>query len=395
MVYRIDLRDADFQKLYKVNANIVEDFQYNIIVKEVFDEMDYYRIRKQWNGGKWSSDQRGAYTSFESAREHITDDMIADGYKIFSPTGEILFPIAYNETATTLYNRGFVANLAYWSDVLDGKAQLSLDTLKQLCQNVIDNTNPEDFGASYRRFVFDNNGYVIGHMFKPEDFCIQYIDAAKSKLSGVDCVSGFNLGYFGNYKENGKLFTLPAANLVADIDVTSVREEALQYLRERKITPEGKLHFSASTSTPEFRNKQISTLVIYKTEAYGIEYKARMEKLSDVTNDEIEYAVSGAPIIWNGRQSTDYLSEGWDSSITRSTYHGVLGLKGQQLYYFKVFTTSKNCIDSGELYEFLRPYELTYAIKVDGGGSFYANLGDQVTKTSENRRINNVGIVRY
>lgn len=357
--------------------------------------MRYFRIRKTWNNGKWVADQIGAYTSLEAAKLHITQDLINAGYKIFSPDGEIVYPEQFNELSTKLYDAGIVSDKQYWSDVFDGKIEVSLDNLKYLCQNALSNlVSSGDFGTSKRQFIYDHDT-VVGMMFKPQDFQIRYLDAIKSKLEGINCVSCFNLGYFGNYTEGKQKFTLPGANLVADIDVTSVPEEVLQYLRERKISPEGKLHYSANKSTPEFRDKKVSTLVIYKSEAYGSEYMAQMAKLNDVDSDEILYAISGAPVIWNRKKVTDFRSEGWDNSITRATYHGILGLKGQQLYYFWTKTTSSDCITSGELYNFLQPYELDYAIKVDGGGSFYAKLGEAAVKTSENRRINNVGIIRY
>lgn len=345
--------------------------------------MEYYRIRKEWNGGKWTKDQLGAYTSLEAAKSHITSQNVSDGYKIFSPSGEVAYPILYNKTAEKLHSEGIISDLTYWSDVLDGKVQVSSENLNFLCDKFLKAL----LSKSEDHYLRDANGCVIGIKFKPENFSIQYIDAKKLKMQSIQADAVFNAGYFGNYKENGQLFTLPGANIVADINVVDIPEVELKYLRERKLTDNGKLHFSAFENVGQFNSCNVSTLVI------DIDNKVSMKKLNSVAADEIRYAISGAPFIWDGEEVTNYKAEGWDSSIGRRTTHGVLGLKGNDIYYLRVETQSSNCMTS-ELYELVSKYSLDYAIKLDGGGSYYSRIGDTEYYTSENRRINNIGIVR-
>ena len=35
----------------------------------------YYKIRKEWNGGKWTPDQKGAYSSKEAAIENCSQEI--------------------------------------------------------------------------------------------------------------------------------------------------------------------------------------------------------------------------------------------------------------------------------------------------------------------------------
>ena len=80
-------------------------------------------------------------------------------------------------------------------------------------------------------------------------------------------------------------------------------------------------------------------------------------------------------------------------SITRPTYHGFIGLKDDKIYYFNMKTTSNNCIISGEVYNKISGFGFNDVIKVDGGGSFFYKNGNSIIKTSEDRRINNVGVI--
>ena len=55
--------------------------------------MGYYRVRKNWNNGKWDSSQICAYTDKEKAIAECTKERIEQGYKVFDPNGEVVYPI--------------------------------------------------------------------------------------------------------------------------------------------------------------------------------------------------------------------------------------------------------------------------------------------------------------
>lgn len=94
------------------------------------------------------------------------------------------------------------------------------------------------------------------------------------------------------------------------------------------------------------------------------------------------------------RVTTEYLDEGWDNSIVRPTVHGFLGIKDNYIYYFYIETKTSNCITSGEVYDKIKDCGFSDVIKVDGGGSFYCKINGEIQKsTSENRQINNIGVV--
>ena len=88
------------------------------------------------------------------------------------------------------------------------------------------------------------------------------------------------------------------------------------------------------------------------------------------------------------------MDEGWDNSIVRPTVHGFLGIKDNYIYYFYIETKTSNCITSGEVYDKIKDCGFSDVIKVDGGGSFYCKINGEIQKsTSENRQINNIGVV--
>lgn len=60
---------------------------------------NYYKIKKEWNNGKWDKTQKGAYTIKSEAIKNCTNELINEGYKVFDSNGNIIYPINYNETA--------------------------------------------------------------------------------------------------------------------------------------------------------------------------------------------------------------------------------------------------------------------------------------------------------
>ena len=217
-------------------------------------------------------------------------------------------------------------------------------------------------------------------------FQIKLVDKSKSNL---DEDTYFNLGYFANFKEDGIFFTLPVANLVADTAENTLSSPCLKYLKERKVK-DNKVYFYASqNASDQFKKKDVSTLIICNDNTVFI------DKYNSLYDEDVKYAVSGAPIIIDGlRATTEYLDEGWDNSIVRPTVHGFLGVKDNYIYYFYIETKTSNCITSGEVYDKIKDCGFSDVIKVDGGGSFYCKINGEIQKsTSENRQINNIGVV--
>lgn len=337
-----------------------------------------YRIRKEWNEGKWTNEQKGAYTSYEIALKNFTNDYFDEGYKIFSPEGQILYPTEeFHSVAQQMKKDGVTEDVEYWSNILNAKEEINLEYLETILKrysNKLNNIEEE------KEFYVVNNTYIF-----PIDinkFKIKYLDAQKRSCKEP---TYFNLGYFGNFIENKTKFTLPVGNLVADIDEKEISPDALQYLKQRKIK-NGKLYFSAKqNSSTQFRQKNVSTLIIEN----GI---PKVEPINEI-KESYSYAVSGVPVILAGKKVTEYKDEGWESGVARPTYHGFLGIKNNKLYYFPMLTSKSDCIKSGEVYDKIKDFGFSDVIKVDGGGSAYFIRNNEVqVNTSENRQINNIGI---
>ena len=293
-----------------------------------------------------------------------------------------------NALAQRMFDDAVTTDLEYWSNVFNGDEPMCLDNFKTIIERyskLVKGTHVQDTAvqeSKNEKFILFNNTYIF-----PIDisrFKIKYFD--KEKRSGANIPSYFNLGYFGPYAHNKTKFTLPGANLVADIDVSEISEDVLPYLQERKIA-NGKFYMSTNqNSTPQFKGKKVSTLIIENS-------IPRVEKIGEV-NNSYQYAVSGVPVMLNGKKITDYTSEGWEKGVGRPTYHSCIGIKDKKLYYFPVYTTSADCISSGEIYDKVKGFGFTDVLKMDGGGSAYFKFENEVqVNTSENRQINTIGII--
>ncbi len=128
-----------------------------------------------------------------------------------------------------------------------------------------------------------------------------------NQKNNLDEDTYFNLGYFANFKEDGIFFTLPVANLVADTDENTLSSPCLKYLKERKVK-DNKVYFYASqNASDQFKTKDVSTLIICNDNTVFI------DKYNSLYDEDVKYAVSGAPIIIDGlRVTTEYLDEGWE-----------------------------------------------------------------------------------
>lgn len=349
-----------------------------------------YRLRKSWNNGKWTPDQLGAYNELDNAIADCTSDRISEGYKVFDSAGNVVYPSRGRDIAKMLKADGVSVNaesLQYWIDAIDGRTELKADYVATIIEgyhNALADAHLSNGSAtdSYAPVIHDS---VKIYPIDLSKFKIKYVDASKiSACRGFKM--RFNLGYFANFAENGTNFTLPVANLVADIDFDTMSDIAKRYIKERPYT-DTKVSFSTSQNAGnQFKGKTPSTLIVENG-------KAAIERTGGVSLG-MDYAVSGAPIMTNGKPSgTQYLEEGWDNSIVRATNHGFLGTKPDgSLYYFTLVTASKNCITSNEVYDKIKTFGFDNVIKVDGGGSFIFTDNDgNTTATSEPRRINNIG----
>ena len=345
------------------------------------EQMGYYRVRKNWNNGKWDSSQICAYTDKQKAIQECTEERVQQGYKVFDPDGKVVYPITLEKQTKVLKNDGVIPDdeIEYWNDIFNRKKLVHLDDL-----NVIINRYSKLLNKNETKIVSHNGICML--RIPSNRFQIKLVDKSKSNL---DEDTYFNLGYFANFKEDGIFFTLPVANLVADTDENTLSSPCLKYLKERKVK-DNKVYFYASqNASDQFKTKDVSTLIICNDNTVFI------DKYNSLYDEDVKYAVSGAPIIIDGfRATTEYLDEGWDNSIDRPTVHGFLGVKDNYIYYFYIETKTSNCITSGEIYDKIKDCGFSDVIKVDGGGSFYCKINGEIQKsTSENRQINNIGVV--
>lgn len=215
----------------------------------------------------------------------------------------------------------------------------------------------------------------------PAQFSVELVDMEKGGISG----SFANAGYFSNYSEQKEPFTLPAAHLRADYKASSPWSE--KYCKERGCFDGDRFTFDShdwSYDNPFYR-KSITTLLVG-------DGKAEIQEV-DAVPEWADYAVSGIPLLRNGQAvaQADILSQGWDTSPLRATWHTVVGLKGDgQIYVMGWKSATSNLVTSGEAATAFRSMGFVDAIKLDGGGSFAFQTAQSGQKTSENRRINSV-----
>ena len=345
----------------------------------------YYKIKKDWNNGKWDKFQKGAYTNKVEAIKNCTDELIKEGYKVFDPDGNIIYPIYYNETAKILEADGITSDVEYWSNVFDKKEIVNIDyvdTIIKRYHEKLSNIKSND--------KIDN---VIKHkdltIYKipVNTFKILYFDKRKT-ISNLETYA--NAGYFAGFKENGVYFTLPVANVVCDINLDDVYYIAGNYLKERPII-NNKLYFAANqNSSSEFRDKVVSTICIKDN-------KVECRKLNNYKElKEYSYAISGVPIILHGvnQKMKDIINEGWDSGTMRATEHGFIGIKlndDNNIYYFHYATTSSGNNGLKMIQDQVSNFGFKYLIKLDGGGSAYFKYkNNEIVNTTENRQINTI-----
>lgn len=343
-----------------------------------------YRIRKEWNNGKWSKDQIGAYSVLQTAIANCSDESVMAGYRVFDENGKIVYPVLIDPIAQMMIDDKVTVDGEYWTDVLQGVTLANPDYLKAIIQRYHEALKAEKVNDSYQIVMFDD---IPMFKLNIEKFKIVWTDKGKS-AELPDCALAFNLGYFANFNEGGVWFTLPVANLVADINFNELSPCAVNYIKERPHTNTRVAFSTHNNTSDQFKGKSVSTLVIKNGEAW-------IANMKEVTLEGVDYAVSGVPIIRDGKfAETAYKTEGWDSSVSRSTYHGFIGIRNSELFYFYLNTYAYNCITSGEVYDRVNNFGFEDLIKVDGGGSFTFTCEEYSQydmKTSDSRQINNIG----
>lgn len=216
-----------------------------------------------------------------------------------------------------------------------------------------------------------------------KDFAIRYHDKPKKTAAfpGSEEISG---GFFAYFKSGyGEEFTLPVANLVADIG--NIPAPAQKYLQT--YVSGGKLRYSTIVNaSAQFKGKKVSTLVVPVS---GAPY---VEDLS-APPAGCKYAISGVPTVRNG-DDVDYYNyvkaQGWDDSCMYATYRHWLGVRNGEIWCISGRTWTKNYIYGMEFYKKVREEGFDDIICIDGGGSYYWKPKCGTAKaTAGNRNINN------
>jgi N-acetylmuramoyl-L-alanine amidase len=213
----------------------------------------------------------------------------------------------------------------------------------------------EESNVSNAQLTVQNLKDIVIQEIYPPNFGIYVCDCRKNDV-GVD--NYFNAGFFAQTKEG----TIPVGNL-ADSGII----------------------YAQSKDNPNWINvagKQLTTLYVKNDGAFGI------EKMDSLEGKDIKTAISGIPIVIDGRQIPidEIKAEGYDGSELYNTWHGFLGYRGSDLVY-----VGAQC-DYGQMAWILIALGIRNAIKLDGGGSYILHNGKTIKATSENRRINNVGM---
>ena len=216
-----------------------------------------------------------------------------------------------------------------------------------------------------------------------KNFAIAYHDKPKKTAAfpGSGEISG---GFFAYFRSAyGEEFTLPVANLVADIG--NIPAPAKKYLESYVFG--SKLRYSTIVNqTSQFKGKKVSTLVVPSSGAPYVEDLASPPA-------GCKYAISGVPTVRNG-DDVDYYNyvkaQGWDESCMYATYRHWLGVRNGEIWCISGKTSTKNYIYGMEFWKKVREEGFDDIICIDGGGSYYWKpKGGTAKATSGNRSINN------
>lgn len=214
-----------------------------------------------------------------------------------------------------------------------------------------------------------------------KNFRIVYHDAKKA---GANYWNYINAGFFGNFKSpDGKIYTLPVANLVCDPwnIPPEAQKDVLPHVRNSKVR-----WSCASNHSPQFKGRKVSTLIVPRS---GVPYVA---DVSDLPVDCL-YAISGVPAVRNG-DDVDYYNyvkpQGWDDSCMGAACRNWIGIRDGEIWIISGKTTSKNYIYGMEFWNKVKGEGFDDILTLDGGGSWIFKDKGIAQKTLENRRVNNL-----
>lgn len=213
---------------------------------------------------------------------------------------------------------------------------------------------------------------------KCNSFRIVYHDAKKI---GANYWNYCNAGFFGNFRSaNNVLFTLPVGVLICD--PWNVPKEGQQYILP--LVSQGKLrYYIKDNHTNQFYHKTPSTLVVTPTKNF-------ITKV--YIPDNCEYAISGIPVIEKGKPASiqEYKAEGWDDSPMYATQRNWVGIRNNEIWLITGKTTTANYIQTKQIWNKIKDEKFEDVIALDGGGSYIFREGNNIKKTWENRRVNNL-----
>lgn len=241
-----------------------------------------------------------------------------------------------------------------------------------------------------KKYLGKHNGFHIVE-FDPRDLDIIYYD--KPKLN-APYSTYFNAGFFSYFAErvnNVKVnFTLPVANLVANIDIgiPALGKKYLEEWTKKKVADKVILSCNQNPSA-EFKNKDIATLIVDRYNRVEI-------KDVNTLDNNVRVAVSGVPVIKLG-DDVDwyrYVSKQWSSGVMYATYRNFLAIKNQKIYLISGKTATSNYIYGMYFWNRMKDMAFESCISMDGGGSHVFKYNNSiVSSTFGNRSINNIGVI--
>lgn len=190
----------------------------------------------------------------------------------------------------------------------------------------------------------------------PQNFHLQVCDCRKRH---VGLPKYFNAGFFSGDES----VTVPVGNLACGGQIITQAKDNDGWINVSK--------------------KKLTTVYTTEDGQCGI---VKTDSLEEIVG--LKEAVSGVPIIVGGRRipMEEIQEEGYDGGECYDTWHGFLGIRQGKLCY----VATKCGFD--KMCWTLVALGVYDAIKLDGGGSFVLHDVQELSGTTENRRIHNVGV---
>lgn len=215
----------------------------------------------------------------------------------------------------------------------------------------------EGDGNNMAKTVMTLSGEIYVQEIEPKAFEIMPCDCSKTEIS---LENYFNCGYFA-VESGGK--TIPVGNLANNGEIYAQAKDNADWLN--------------------LAGHKLTTVYTLTDGTCGI---TKTDDLGAIRG--LKTAVSGIPIIVGGKYvgMEEIKSEGYFGNELYDTWNGFLGIRHGKLVY-----VGMKC-GFEEMCWALVALGIYDAVKLDGGGSYILKNGEIIRKTSENRRINNVGV---